>query len=198
MNRNQKDFKFDKRATSYDKGFEGKFSKRFYDALLSRLALKPAFKVLDVGCGTGYLLQKMSASQAIQGYGIDIEQNMIKIAKENCRDMTIETSACDETPFDDNIFDILTACMAYHHFSDKKGFIREAARILKKGGFLYIVDPRFPFPVRKIINGIAWLLNIAGKFFTSQEIADDFQSAGFALVDVFCDGIVQVVTLQKV
>jgi len=197
MDKSEKDFKFDKRASSYDDGFEGRFSKKFYRVLLSRLELKPSSKVLDVGCGTGCLLRKMADSQKIQGYGIDVEQNMIYIAKEKCPDMTIQISACEKTPFNDGTFDILTACMAYHHFSDKAGFAKEAARVLKIGGCLYITDPRFPFPVRKTINGVARLFRVTGKFFTPQEIADDFRNAGFELVDATCDGIVQVVTLRK-
>ena len=39
MSENQKDFKFDKRAASYDVGFEGKFSQRFYSVLLTSLDL---------------------------------------------------------------------------------------------------------------------------------------------------------------
>ena len=197
MDKNKREFKFDKRASSYDDGFEGKFSKKFYRVLLSRLNLKPFAKVLDVGCGTGYLLRKMADAQEIQGYGIDITQNMIDIAAEKCSDMTIQTSACEKTPFDEGSFDILTVCMAYHHFSDKAGFAKEAARILKIGGCLYIADPRFPFPVRKTINGVLRLFKVTGRFFTPQEVADDFCRVGFELVDVTCDGIVQVVTLRK-
>lgn len=194
---NNKNFKFDKRASSYDDGFEGKFSKKFYRVLLSKLDIKPTAKVLDVGCGTGYLLRKIADSQEIEGYGIDVEQNMIEVATEKCPDMTIQTSACEKTPYDDGTFDIMTACMAYHHFSDKAGFAKEAARILKSGGFLYIADPRFVFPVRKTINGVLRLFKVTGKFFTPHEVANDFATHGFVLADVTCDGIVQVVTLRK-
>ena len=48
-----KDYKFDKRASSYDDGFEGKVSGRFYRLLLREVVLHPDACVLDVGCGTG-------------------------------------------------------------------------------------------------------------------------------------------------
>jgi ubiquinone/menaquinone biosynthesis C-methylase UbiE len=198
MDNNKKDFKFDKMASTYDDGFAGKFSRKFYNALLSCLDLKPSSKVLDVGCGTGYLLRKMADSQEIQGYGIDVEQKMIDIAKDKCPEMFIQIAACEKTPFDDGLFDVLVACMAYHHFSDKAGFAKEAARILKVGGYLYIVDPRFPFLIRKTINGIARLFRVSGKFFTPQEMTEDFCKMGFEPADVFCDGLVQVVALRKV
>jgi len=194
---NKKDFKFDKRASKYDEGFEGRFSRRFYTALLSQVKLEKGFAVLDVGCGTGYLLRGMAGRQEINGFGIDVEPNMIEIAKRQCPGMTIQVSACERTPFEDGAFDVLTACMAYHHFADKPGFGREASRLLGTGGYLYIADPRFPFPVRKAINGVLSLMKIAGKFFTPQEIAFDFGAFGFDLTGIYHKGIVQVVALKK-
>lgn len=197
MSKSYKDFKFDKRASAYDDGFEGRFSKKFYRALLSQVNLQNGSVVLDVGCGTGQLLKVMSDAQEISGFGIDIEPEMIGIARAKCPDMTIQVSACEKTPFEDAIFDVITACMAYHHFADKPGFIKEAARILKPGGCLYIADPRFPFPIRKTMNGVLNLMKITGKFFTAKEMANDFSQLGFNMEDVFCDGIVQVVKLRN-
>jgi len=195
MSDKQKDFKFDKRAVSYDDGLEGKFSQRFYSVLLSSLDIKPSFTVLDVGCGTGYLLQKMSEQQEIAGYGIDIEPNMIDVAKRKCPEMDIQVSPSEKTPFDNDTFDVMTACMAYHHFSDKEGFIKEAARIIKPDGCLYIADPFFPYPVRKTINGLLKLFRVAGKFFTAKKMAADFSRFGFEFDCVTRKGIVQVVKL---
>lgn len=193
----KKDYRFDSRASKYDTGFEGRFSQRFYTALLSQVKLEKKFFVLDVGCGTGYLLREMASRQEINGFGIDVEPNMIEVAKQKCPDMMIRVSNCEQTPFDDDSFDILTACMAYHHFSDKSGFAKEASRILKPGGHLYIADPRFSLPVRKTLNGVLKLLNITGKFFTHQEIAADFGAFGFEPAGICCSGIVQVLTLRK-
>lgn len=63
---------------------------------------------------------------------------------------------------------------------------------------MYIADPAFPFLVRKSINGAAKLFKVAGKFFTVQEIADDFSRYGFELDRSTRDGIAQVVKLRKV
>ena len=197
MSENQKDFKFDKRAMSYDDGVEGNFSQRFYNVLLTSIVLKPSYMVLDVGCGTGYLLRKISEQQEIVGYGIDIEPNMIDEAKQKCPEMDMRVSPSEKTLFDGDMFDVITACMAYHHFSDKEGFMKEAARILKPGGCLYIADPFFSYPVRKTVNGILRLFKIAGRFFNEKEIAADFSRYGFEYGAVTRKGIVQVVKLIK-
>ena len=197
MNNNQKKFSFSKRAQKYDTGFEGRFSQQFYNALLSQIKPKLKENILDVGCGTGCLLKKIADRYAINGYGIDVEYNMIQVAKEHCPEMNIQQSACEKTPFDNSTFNLVTACMAYHHFSNKSGFAREAARILKTSGYLYIADPRLPFIIRKIINSLLRMFNVTGQFLTVQEIANQFAEYGFVLSSSFEKGCVQVVELKK-
>lgn len=192
-----KDFKFDKRASVYDDSFEGKLSGKFYRLLLGQVNVEPGSAVLDVGCGTGTILWNIAKKTPISGYGIDIEEKMIAEAKKKCPDMDIRISSSENTPFKNQQFDVITACMAYHHFSDKKGFAKEAARILKPNGMLYISDPCFPRLVRKSINGLLKLFHIAGFFGTPQEIFENFQEYGFRLVDVKYDGYAQVVKLQN-
>ncbi len=193
-----KDFKFDKRASSYDEGFEGNLSKRFYNLLLNRIELKQGAAVLDVGCGTGTILKKLSERANIKGYGIDIEENMIAEAKSKCPDMSISVSSCTQMPFENCQFDVVTACMAYHHFDDKSGFAEEAARVLKIGGYLYITDPNFPFIIRKILNLAFRIHKVTGYFGTSKEVASDFKEYGFELVDVGIDRYAQCIKLKKV
>ncbi len=198
MQNNQKIFSFGKRAEKYDYGFEGRFSQKYYDALLSKIEPQPDEAILDVGCGTGYLLRKIADRCKISGYGIDLEYNMVQVAKKRCPDMDIQQSICENTPFDDSTFHIVTSCMAYHHFFDQEGFAREAARILKTGGYLYIADPRLPFMIRKAINGLLNVLKITGNFCTVRETADRFIKYGFVLSGSFEKGCVQITELKKI
>ena len=120
---------------------------------------------------------------------------MIKIAKVKCAGIDIQLSSCDSTPFADVTFDVLVACMAYHHFPDKRAFEKEAFRILKSGGKLYIADPNFPKAIRKIINFL--VRNLNGEFFSSDEIIDRFKQAGFLPIDVKKKKYGQLVIMQK-
>lgn len=198
MENNQKTFSFGKRAEKYDGGFEGRFSQKFYNALLSKIKPQPDEIILDVGCGTGYLLRKIADRYQINGYGIDLEYNMIQVAKKRCPEMDIRQSACEKTPFDDGTFHIVTSCMAYHHFSDQEGFAQEAARILKAGGYLYIADPRLPFIIRKAVNGLLKVFKVTGHFLTVRETADRFIKCGFVLSGSFEKGYVQIAELKKI
>jgi len=129
-----RNFRFDKMASSYDDGFKGKILDTFYRLLLEQVSIEPGAVLLDVGCGTGTILRRLSEKTELQGYGIDIEEKMIAEAKRKCPDMNIQVSTCEHTPFYNQQFDAITACLAYHHFADKRGFAREMARILKSDG----------------------------------------------------------------
>lgn len=193
----KKDFKFDKRADKYDSEFEGKLSEKFYPLLTDNITLSVGSSVLDVGCGTGTILKRLSKKCSIRGYGIDTEEKMIEQAVLKCPDMDIRLCSCAETSFNDKSFDIIVACMAYHHFSDKDKFVAEAARLLKSGGRLYIADPKFPYLVRKAINAALYIHRITGKFFTAEEISDNFADFGFKLLGSKSDSFAQMVVLAK-
>ena len=160
----KRDFKFDKRAGKYDDHFEGRMSRRFYELLYRYTGLKKGDRVLDVGCGTGTILKTFSEFENIEGHGIDVEPQMLSVARSKCPDMDIRECSCEDTPYGDSYFDTLTACMAYHHFPDKDAFAKEALRLLKPNGRLYIADPAFPHPVRKALNLMC--RNINGEFFS--------------------------------
>ncbi|MCL2299126.1 MAG: methyltransferase domain-containing protein [Firmicutes bacterium] len=192
-----KDMKFDNLAESYDEGFAGKASQKFYNLLLREISLQPGAAVLDVGCGTGALLRRIAGTADITGYGVDVEENMIAQAQKQCPEMQFAIAPCDQLPFEDQSFDAVVACMAYHHFDNKAGFAQEAARVLRPGGVLYIVDPRFPWPVRKAMNGIARLFRVVGEFLTAQEMEARFVPFGFTGVGAATDAYAQVVELQK-
>ncbi|MDO5559225.1 MAG: class I SAM-dependent methyltransferase [Oscillospiraceae bacterium] len=193
----KKDIKFDKRACKYDDDYEGKLSEKFYCFVTDNVVLKPNYKILDAGCGTGTILRRLNDKCAVDSYGIDVEENMLKEAREKCPGMSIQLCSCDNTPFEDNTFDVITACMAYHHFPDKQGFVKEAARILKSGGTLYIADPKFPLPIRKVINTALNVHNIVGEFHNAQEIAELTAPYGFYQTGYKSDAYAQIVILTK-
>ena len=193
-----KDMDFGKRAAVYDDGIEGKGSQRFYNLLLREVELHPGAAVLDVGCGTGALLKRFSDTCDISGYGIDIADNMIAVAREKCPQMNFQVARCDDMPFADQTFDYITACLAYHHYDNKEGFAKEAARVLKPGGVLYIADPRFPWLIRKTINGFLRLIRIVGLLETPKETEARFVEQGFYGAGIAVDGYAQLVKLKRI
>ena len=195
MHNEIKDINFGKAAHRYDDSW-GMILRRFYNLLLEQVSLTQDMTILDIGCGTGTMLRKMADSCPINGYGIDIQENMINEAKRKCPEMLFHVSRCEETPFEDDTFDAIITCLAYHHFSDREGFAKESARILKPGGVLYIADPRFPIIIRKPMNAVFSHLRIAGAFYTASEIFENLAVFGFVPDGYVLKGFAQVVKLK--
>jgi ubiquinone/menaquinone biosynthesis C-methylase UbiE len=193
----KKDFDFSKQAGSYDSGAQGRIAQRFYHLLLHEIQCKAGDKVLDVGCGTGAFLKTLITNYAIKGYGTDIAEGMLTQARKSCPEIEFFLASCDRLPFSGQTFDALTACLAYHHFDNRDGFAREAARVIKPGGILYISDPRFPWLIRKNLNGGLRLHRVHGEFFTPAEIESHFAPHGFIKIGSKHRGCVQVVKLQR-
>lgn len=113
------------------------------DVLQKYKKLKKPIKIADIGAGTGRyteLLLKTLNSDKIKVTLIDASFEMLNVAQSffnrNFKAYFVNSFA-ETLPFKDKTFDVLLVFNAIHHFDFKK-FIREARRILKKGGFLFI------------------------------------------------------------
>lgn len=185
--------KFDKYAEKYDLGFMGKCSRRFYIDLIKELDIEDGNCVLDVGCGTGNILAYIGKKNEINGYGLDISENMIKIAKQKNNKYNFIVGDSSKLPYDDESMDVVIACMAYHHFPNQEKFRQEALRVLKPRGMLYISDPRFPLFVRKIFN---FCFKEAG-FYSTNKNKKDFEECDFTTINRKKDLYVQVLKFKK-
>lgn len=194
----KRDFKFDKKAEKYDDSYEGKLSKKFYTLVTENVAIENGLNVLDMGCGTGTILRRLSDKYSFNGYGIDVEEKMLEQARKKCPDIQILNCSCDVTPFEDGKFDVIIACMAYHHFPDKDSFSKECARLLKSGGRLYIADPKLPLPIRKLVNTTLDIHKIHGRIYTADEVTDNFAGFGFGKVFNKFDAYAQIICLKRI
>lgn len=186
-------------ADHYDESFDGKFTVKFKNILLDEIRIKPGDCVLDVACGNGTLLKMISERYAMKGYGVDIAEKMIENARIKCPEMVFEVKPCDHTAFEKQMFDVITICVAYHHFPDVKAFAKEANRLLKPGGLLYIAEGHLPWLVRILFN--PWVPLSAGgnvKIYSAREIQKNFKDNGFESVGIRREGMIQVIEMRKI
>jgi SAM-dependent methyltransferase len=95
---------------------------------------------LDVGCGTG---QSTVALMAIadEVVGVDRSEEMLLNAK-MAKGATYKCASAEALPFADSTFDLVTSGLAFHWFDQPK-FLKEAARVLRPGGWLSVYDDGF-------------------------------------------------------
>lgn len=181
------------KADDYDKTFDGKYTLKFKELLLEEIIVGTNNSILDVACGNATFLEMLSQKHDIKGYGIDISEKMIENAKKRCPDMMFEVSGCEDTPFDNEMFDVVTVCAAYHHFPDTKTFAKEINRILKPKGLLYIAEIYYPFILRAILNPFVPLSKAGDvKFYSPKEIQSNFEEYGFERVRFKREGNIQI------
>ena len=188
---------YDKIADCYDDTPEGKFTRRHKSLLLSNIILQDGMHVLDVACGNGTLLADMKKQKDIIGYGVDVSEQMIKNAVRNNPGMEFHVSGCEALPFPSGSMDVITVSAAYHHFPDVAAFAKEAKRVLKPGGEIYISEVYFNALLRLLCNPFVPLSKSGDvKFYSPGEIANNFTRFGFEEICVKISGQVQIIQMR--
>ena len=137
---------FDERAPSYETGWRGRLHHDIADRATD-LALasspRPA-RVLDVGCGTGYLLRRLAGRvpQALELAGLDAAPGMIERARAMAADsrMRFATGTAEELPYPEQMFDLVVSTTSFDHWADQRAGLAECARMLVPGGHLVLID----------------------------------------------------------
>ena len=115
-----------------------------YSIFLDHLNVAPEKKLLDIGCGTGYLL-KAADQQGLETYGIDISDEGVKIAKKSSPNSKIIVGKGEDINFSDNYFDYVTCIGALEHFLDMEKALKEMLRVTKKDASFCIVVPNINY-----------------------------------------------------
>lgn len=134
----------------------------------------------------------------IIGYGVDISEKMIENARMKCPGMTFETAGCERIPLESEMFDVITVCAAYHHFPDPEAFSKEAFRLLKPCGRLYIAEVYYP-PVTRAVMNLIMPYSKAGdvRLYSAHEIEENFIARGFERIGSEREKNVQIISMRR-
>jgi ubiquinone/menaquinone biosynthesis C-methylase UbiE len=137
---------FGARAQRYDEGWLGRLHHQIADRTADlALACGPApGRILDVGCGTGYLLGRLAARapQAEALAGIDAAPAMIAVARGAASDDRLHFVAgtAEHLPWPAATFDLVVSTTSFDHWADQRTGLAECARVLAPGGCLVLAD----------------------------------------------------------
>jgi ubiquinone/menaquinone biosynthesis C-methylase UbiE len=107
---------------------------------LSGLLPSPVRMVVDLGCGTGRFSVALAEEFRAPVVGVDPARTMLAKAREGVSHTLVRFTAGDATaiPLRDGAADLIFVCMAFHHFDDRQGAMREMRRVLGPGGVVAI------------------------------------------------------------
>lgn len=101
-------------------------------------------RVLDVGCGLGFLLSALS--KKFERFGLEPNPQAAKIARKNG---WVFPSTLEESGFSSNFFDVVILNHVIEHLPDPVATIQEIRRVLKPGGKLVVETPDFDCEVAR-------------------------------------------------
>lgn len=92
--------------------------------------------LLDVGCGRGRFSAAVLRRFGGPVTGVDVSRYSLRSFAGHCA----VADSCD-LPFGDHVFQSVAAILVLEHLPDYRRFLREAARVLRPGGDLFLLFP---------------------------------------------------------
>lgn len=160
---------------------------------LGHVQIEPDYKILDVGCGGGRTLSKL-AEVVTQGkvYGVDYSAESVAASKRtNARWIGMERvevrdGSVSHLPFEDGLFDLVTAVETHFWWPDLSTGVREIHRVLKTGGRLVVIAEVYKganTTIAKLLEQKA--SRIGMKLLDTEEHRTLFRDAGYSEIQIF-------------
>ena len=154
--------------------------------------LKPGEVVLDLGSGGGIdvLLSARRVGPAGKAYGLDMTDEMLKLAEESKRTSGLSNveflkGDIENIPLPDNSVDVIISNCVINLSEDKDRVLREAFRVLKPGGRFAVSDVvvrgALPAEVRRSME--LWVGCVAGAL-SDYDYVSKLTKAGFEHIDI--------------
>ncbi|GEM_PF-6333909 len=142
------------------------------------------FRLLDVGCGFGSLLQE-AYQQGMEAHGVELAPWNARTARADLPDpICVYLGDAERLPFQAATYDGVVFKGVLHHLGNPKKALKEAYRVLKPEGMICIFEGDPTSLYRRFVLGIADLLKIQHettlfRHLAPQEIVSLLEEVGF-------------------
>jgi SAM-dependent methyltransferase len=115
----------------------GAFAAPVQRVLMDAAGVRQGSRVLDVGCGSGEFLGLLDEAGAV-ATGSDPAPAMAELARAGGADVVL--AGAESLPFDDGVFDVVTAVNALQFAGDTTAALHEFARVVHPGGRIAVAN----------------------------------------------------------
>lgn len=138
-------------------------------------------RALDVGAGNGYLMEIL-AEAGIEVWGTEISKHSWAICEKKFPGK-IHLGGLKYAVYPDDFFDVVFMTDVLEHMADPKDDMSEVRRILRAGGYLFIISPNSGSMTRKMLGPKWFQYKYEHVFyFNKKSLEKLLESSGFRLV----------------
>lgn len=107
--------------------------------LFERFALQRAGRVLEAGCGTGAVLAEVSTRSAAHSYGLDINFEYLRLARQHAPVARLAAGDAHRLPYASGSFDLVYCHYLLLWVKDPAQVVGELARVTRRGGAVMLM-----------------------------------------------------------
>lgn len=123
---------------------QARWTQKLRQYAYSRVGIEYARRILDVGCGTGVLLEELTNKSDGELHGLDINPNAIYMAHEILPKSIATLGDAHQLPYQTRIFDVSLCHFLLLWVSNPLIVLEEMARVTKVNGFiLALAEPDY-------------------------------------------------------
>ena len=124
---------FSRAAETYDRAaqLQNEIAQQLIDSIPAHLN----GTLVDLGCGTGWALEKIALLDRFQLTAVDIAPGMIEVARNRVPNATFHCCDLEDTPLPDQVADLIFTSSSIQ-WCDTTAALKEIKRVGKSGGYL--------------------------------------------------------------
>jgi predicted methyltransferase len=147
------------------------------EKVVQALAIKPGERIADLGSGGGYFTFRLSQAAGASGkvYAVDVDKDLLEDLAERAKKDGYRNVEAVLAKYDDPLLpepvDLIFTTNVYHHIEGRAKYFSDAARYLRAGGRIAIVD----------FNGKHWSATFMGHYTPVETVKKEMEEAGYRL-----------------
>jgi len=156
-----------------------------YKNLLEITRITKSGKLLEIGCGTGYLLQMARDDLGFDVFGVEPNIETSQFCREKRR-LNVITGTLEQAGFPESFFDVVYMRDVFEHVRKPQQLLQEIYKIMRRGGLIVIEVPNVDGLIYKLVGERH--VCVFGfehfNFFSKKSLKYVFKKTGFETIQI--------------